>query len=88
MTRRRRPSCLPGLRPPDHEPRDLAVVDRAYQRAMRRARRLTLLSLIPVTAIQTALYLLGVNGVVLALWPMVVATGISMVVARHARVTP
>lgn len=43
--------------------------DRALARSERSARRLTLITMVPIVAIEVVLYLAGVNAVVLALAP-------------------
>ncbi len=70
----RRRYGLPEEPPPPYDPVDAEALVKAAVRDMnRRVRRRTIATMIPIVAIQAALYLLGVNGVVLALVPLVLA---------------
>jgi len=79
----RRHFGLPAQPPPAHEPLDLTVIDHAYRRAVRRRRRITLLTLIPVAMFEVVLYLLDVPGVVLAMVPGLIGGGAAWLLERQ-----
>lgn len=73
------PVPLPRVDPGD--------VDRAYRRAVSRANRFVLISVIPIAAVVAALYLMGANGVVLTIVPSLVGAMMTAMFAAHLNKT-